>query len=158
MKEQIKQTIEEFLKSSELIKINSTEKERRIFNDNRVFQIFSNSEKEITLTPFNDYTYEILYTFLYSLNEWLKSNEINEINDLNNFLDENFDYIVYDELIYNYQYIEYLNQYFTEINDYMQDNLIYSMIDAINLHYQELQQNLFYEYLQNIISYFEELV
>jgi hypothetical protein len=152
MKEQIIKLVDDFIKSSELIKKTDSKKEIRIFNDKRVFEIFSNSEKEITLTPFNDYTYDVLYNFLYSLNEWLKENDIEELDDLNMFLDE--EYINYDEFIYNYSFIEYLEQYYIEIEECMKENKEVSLSDAINMHYQELQQNLFYEYLENIISYF----
>ena len=70
------------LNEYERIKIDGTDKERLIFkNRDEVFKIFGGEEKEV-LTPFNDYTYEWLNSFLYSVIDFINYTNFNNLEEL----------------------------------------------------------------------------
>ena len=80
-----KTAILEYLKNlnkSEVIKIQNSDKERRIFKEsNKVFEIFGKNDKGV-LNPFNDYSYEWLNTFLYNVIDLIEQNDFKDYDEL----------------------------------------------------------------------------
>lgn len=80
-----KEKIIEYLKhlnEYERVKIEGTEKERLVFkNSSEVFELFGHEDKGV-LTPFNDYTYEWLNSFLYSVIDLIGYENFDTIDEL----------------------------------------------------------------------------
>jgi hypothetical protein len=72
----------EYLNEYERVKIEGTEKERLVFkNSSEVFELFGKEEYDV-LTPFNDYTYEWLNSFLYSVIDLIGYENFDTIDEL----------------------------------------------------------------------------
>lgn len=70
------------LNEYERIKIDGIDKERLVFkNRDEVFNIFGSEEKGV-LNPFNDYTYEWLNSFLYSVIDFIGYTDFDNFNEL----------------------------------------------------------------------------
>jgi len=80
-----KQLIIDYLKhlnEYERVKIEGTDEERLVFkNSNEMFELFGHEDKGV-LTPFNDYTYEWLNSFLYSVIDLIGYENFDTIEEL----------------------------------------------------------------------------
>lgn len=108
------------LNESELIKIEGTEKERRIFKSREdVFNIFGSEEKGV-LSPFNDYTYEWLNSFLYQVIDFLKVKDFDDYDEMEEAIrDVIYEWVDSETDIYTSDLTKWLadnntNQYFLE--------------------------------------------
>jgi len=114
----------EDLNKSEVIKINDSDKTRRIFKQNdKVFKIFGTEEKGV-LNPFNDYTYEWLNDFLYSVVDLLGYEDFDDFDELSEKISENLNEWVDSEVsVYTSDLTEWLNSsnsnvyYLTEVSE-----------------------------------------
>lgn len=78
----------EDLNKTEVIKIRDSDKTRRIFKQSsEVFKIFGSEDKGV-LNPFNDYTYEWLNSFLYSVIDLLRSGVYSDFEELQESIQE----------------------------------------------------------------------
>lgn len=100
----------EDLNKSEVIKIQNSDKTRRIFKQsNEVFNIFGSEDKGV-LNPFNDYTYEWLNSFLYSVIDLLKYKDFETFEEMSEEISENLNEWVDSETdVYTSDLTEWLN-------------------------------------------------
>jgi len=114
----------EDLNKSEVIKINDSDKTRRIFKQNdKVFKIFGTEEKGV-LNPFNDYTYEWLNDFLYSVVDLLGYEDFDDFDELSEKINEKlFEWVDCEVSVYTSDLTEWLNSnnnnvyYMTEVSE-----------------------------------------
>jgi len=114
----------EDLNKTEVIKIQDSEKTRRIFKQSKeVFDIFGSEDKGV-LTPFNDYTYEWLNSFLYSVVDLLGYEEFETFDELSESISDKISEWVDSETdVYTSNLTEWLNDsnsnvyYMTEVGE-----------------------------------------
>lgn len=99
-----KQKIIDYLKKLnefERISVDGQDRKRLIFkNGDEIFEIFGAEEKEI-LSPFNDYTYEWLNSFLYNVIDFIEDNDFTDFDELeDNISDIIFEWIDSETDIY----------------------------------------------------------
>lgn len=137
------------LNEYERVKIDGQDKERLIFkNRDEVFNIFGREEKEI-LSPFNDYTYEWLNSFLYSVIDFI------DYEDFDNFeeLQEKIQDIIYEWVdsetdIYTSDLTKWLGD--NNINQYYLEEVIKEYPEANN-HIQLAQYKAIEEIYNNAL-------
>ena len=98
------------LNESKMIKIQNTDKERRVFiNSNDVFEIWGSEDKEV-LCPFDDYTYEWLNSFLYAVIDLIDRNNYDDLEELEEDIRDNISEWVDSEIdVYTSDLTEWLN-------------------------------------------------
>jgi len=128
--EELIKDLKEILNSSNTIKIQGSNKERRVFKDKRAFEWFSGGfdNEDYGLNPFDDYTYEWFDSFLHWIIDNLERNlPFDEIEDLfHEFVDSETD-------IYTSDLTAWLNDKPTNV--YYLDEAIkeYKEIEGVNL-------------------------
>ena len=135
------------LNKTEVIKIQNSDKTRRIFKQsNKVFNIFGAENKRV-LNPFNDYTYKWLNSFLNNVINLLNSSDFDNFDDLSEQISEDLTEWAESEVsIYTSDLTEWLNDnnlnvyYLTEaIEEYNETdgfkNLQIAQFKAIEEHF-----------------------
>ena len=149
------------LNEYERIKINGIDKERLVFkNRDEVFNIFGKEEKEI-LSPFNDYTYEWLNSFLYSVIDYIGYSDFDNFDELNEKIQNNlYEWVDSETDIYTSDLTQWLadnntNQYYLEevIEEYPEakNHIQLAQYKAID----ELYNNALSELIKDLKSQFE---
>lgn len=113
----------EDLNKTEVIKITNSDKTRRIFKQSdKVFNIFGGENK--VLEPFNDYTYEWLNSFLYSVVDFINSEDFDDFDELSEKINDVLPEWIDSEVdVYTSGLTEWLNDnnnnvyYLTEANE-----------------------------------------
>ena len=110
------------LNNYEKIKIQDTDKERLIFKNKDTWEIFGNKDIEI-LSPFNDYTYEWLNSFLNEVIDFIGYKDFDDFDELNNLIEEHiFEWADSETDLYTSNLTEWLNH--TPRNIYYMDEVI----------------------------------
>ena len=122
-KENLKRITEylESLNKSHKVKIQDTDKERRVFDNDKTFKIFGIVDKNC-LTPFNDYSYEWLNSFLYDVIDFIGYTDFDNFDELNDLIqDKIFEWVDNEVDVYTSGLTEWLNNnnenvyYLTEV-------------------------------------------
>jgi hypothetical protein len=114
----------EDLNKTEVIKIQNSDKTRRIFKQSdKVFDIFGAENKSV-LNPFNNYTYEWLNSFLNSVKDFINSEDFEDFDELSEKISEVLpEWIDGEVSVYTSDLTEWLNDnnsnvyYLTEANE-----------------------------------------
>ena len=114
----------EDLNKTEVIKIHDSDKTRRIFKQSdEVFKIFGSEDKGV-LNPFNDYTYEWLNSFLYSVCDFIGYDNFDDFDELSEHISEVLNEWVDSEVsVYTSDLTEWLHNnnsnvyYLTEVGE-----------------------------------------
>jgi hypothetical protein len=155
-----KQKIIDYLKNLnefERISVDGQERKRLIFkNRDEIFEIFGKEEKEI-LSPFNDYTYEWLNSFLYNAIDFIEDNDFEDFDELKDNISEIiFEWIDSEVDIYTYDLTQWLAN--NNSNTYYLEEAIKENPSADN-HLQLAQfkaiEELYYNALNILIDHLE---
>jgi len=110
------------LNQIEVIKVKDTDKERIVFKDNNVFNLFGDKDTGV-LNPFNDYSYIWLNDFLSDFTDYLENSKDDLKEDLENFRDKLSEYIDNRVNVYTSDLTTWLNDnnnnvnYLTEVTE-----------------------------------------
>ena len=98
------------LNKFKMVKINGLDKERLVFiNSDKVFNIFGTEAKEI-LTPFNDYTYNWLNSFISNVKDLIEGNDYDSYDELQDAINDNmYEWADSETDIYTSDLTEWLN-------------------------------------------------
>jgi len=159
--EQTKQILKdiEALNQIDFIKVDGTDKDRVIFKNEEVFKIFSDSNNEEGLNPFNDYSYKWLNSFLSDLTN--NANENQDISEIISTFEDNLnDFIDSEVSIYNHDLLKWLrdsltNYYYME--EVVQEGLIdlknYDFIKHLQIAQYKAIENAYFSFLSSLKTY-----
>ena len=117
----------ESLNKSHMVKIQDTEKERRVFDNDKTFKIFGIVDKGC-LTPFNDYSYEWLNSFLCGVIDFIGYTDFDNFDELNDLIqDKIYEWVDNEVCVYTSDLTEWLNSHNENVyylNDVLEENEI----------------------------------
>jgi hypothetical protein len=107
----------EGLNKFKMVKVNNSNKERLVFiNSSEIFNIYGSEAKEV-LTPFNDYTYNWLNSFLSNVIDLINRSDFSDFDELSEMISEELHEWADSETdIYTSDLTEWLND--SNVNQY----------------------------------------
>jgi len=148
----------ERLNKTEVIKVDNSNEERLIFKDEETFKIFSNSQDERGLNPFNDYSYNWLSCFLEDLTNQIK--EEDDINDIIRDFEDNInEYVDSSVSIYTHNLLKWVgdNNNFYYMDEVMQEGLIdkenYDFIKHLQIAQYKAIEESYFSFLSSLKTY-----